>query len=98
MFDLICTRLNTFYHFDSLRFYKEKFVPAFTEETFFVWWPRGLRRPRLIFAVARALDPEGIPATLLRPHQTIPQTPGERTGEKRRDAKNAEDAEKNTGL
>lgn len=61
------TRLNTFYHFQSLRFYKEKFGPSFTEETFFVWSPRGLRRPRLILAVARALDPERIPATLLSP-------------------------------
>jgi lysylphosphatidylglycerol synthetase-like protein (DUF2156 family) len=67
MFATMYTRLNTFYHFQSLRFYKEKFVPAFTEETFFVWAPRGLRRPRLIFAVTRALDPEGIPATLLSP-------------------------------
>jgi len=66
-FATIYTRLNTFYHFQSLRFYKEKFGPTQTEETFFTWWPRGLRRPRLIFAVARALDPEGIPATLLSP-------------------------------
>ncbi len=67
IFAAMYTRLNTFYHFQSLRFYKEKFVPAHTEETSFTWWPRGLRRPRLIFAVARALDPEGIPATLLSP-------------------------------
>lgn len=66
-FATMYTRLNTFYHFQSLRFYKEKFAPAFTEETFFVWSPRGLRRPRLILAVARALDPEGIPATLFSP-------------------------------
>jgi len=66
-FETMYTRLNTFYHFQSLRFYKEKFGPAFTEDTFFVWWPRGLRRPRLILAVARALDPEGIPATLFTP-------------------------------
>jgi len=61
------TRLNTLYHFQSLRFYKEKFAPAFTEDTSFVWWPRGMRRPRLILAVVRALDPEGIPATLFTP-------------------------------
>lgn len=67
VFAMIYTRLNTFYHFQSLRFYKEKFGPACTEETFFTWWPPGLHRPRLIFAVTRALDPEGIPATLLSP-------------------------------
>ncbi len=67
MFQAMYTHLNTFYHFQSLRFYKEKFAPSFTEDTFFTWWPRGLRRPRLIFAVTRALDPEGIPATLLGP-------------------------------
>ncbi len=67
VFETIYTRLNTFYHFQSLRFYKEKFGPAFNEETFFTWWPHGLRRPRLIRAVVRALDPEGIPATLLSP-------------------------------
>jgi phosphatidylglycerol lysyltransferase len=66
-FETMYTRLNTFYHFQSLRFYKEKFGPAFSEDTYFVWWPRGLRRPRLILAVARALDPEGIPATLFSP-------------------------------
>jgi phosphatidylglycerol lysyltransferase len=66
-FQQIYTHLNNFYHFQSLRFYKEKFGPAFTEPTFFTWWPRGLRRPRLIHAVIRALDPEGIPATLLSP-------------------------------
>ena len=66
-FETMYTRLNDFYHFQSLRFYKEKFGPAFTEDTFFTWWPRGLRRPRLIRAVVRALDPEGIPATLLTP-------------------------------
>jgi phosphatidylglycerol lysyltransferase len=95
-FDAIYTRLNTFYHFQSLRFYKEKFVPTFTEETFFVWSPRGLRRPRLIFAVTRALDPEGIPATLLGPiRQTLKRRRTE-TGENRRGAENTESAEKNT--
>ena len=67
LFAQMYTRLNTFYHFQSLRFYKEKFGPAITEDTFFLWWPRGLRRPRLIRAVVRALDPEGIPATLFTP-------------------------------
>jgi len=82
MFATMYTRLNTFYHFQSLRFYKEKFVPTFTEETFFTWWPRGLRRPRLIFAVTRALDPEGIPATLLSP---IKQSLKRRIEPRRRD-------------
>jgi phosphatidylglycerol lysyltransferase len=95
-FETIYTRLNTFYHFQSLRFYKEKFVPTATEETFFVWSPRGLRRPRLIFAVTRALDPEGIPATLLGPiRQTLKRRRTE-TGENRRGAENTESAEKNT--
>ena len=97
MFDLLYTRLNTFYHFDSLRFYKEKFAPAFMEETFFVWWPRGLRRPRLIFAVTRALDPEGIPATLLGPIKQSLKRRARETGENRRGAESAEDAEKNAG-
>lgn len=66
-FQQMYTHLNGFYHFQSLRFYKEKFGPAYTEPTYFTWWPRGLRRPRLIRAVVRALDPEGIPAALLSP-------------------------------
>ncbi len=81
------TRLNTFYHFQSLRFYKEKFIPSCTEETSFVWWPRGLHRPRLIFAVARALDPEGIPATLLSPIKQSLTRRG--TGRKRLNRKDA---------
>jgi lysylphosphatidylglycerol synthetase-like protein (DUF2156 family) len=80
MFDQMYTRLNNFYHFQSLRFYKEKFGPSFTEPTYFTWWPRGLRRPRLIHAVVRALDPEGIPATLFSP---IKQSLKRRTETKR---------------
>jgi phosphatidylglycerol lysyltransferase len=94
MFAAMYTRLNTFYHFQSLRFYKEKFAPAFTEDTFFVWWPRGLRRPRLIRAVVRALDPEGIPATLLTP---IKQHLGQRIGRNQLNHRGTEDTEKKTG-
>ena len=98
MFTTIYTRLNTFYHFQSLRFYKEKFAPSFTEETFFTWWPRGLHRPRLIFAVARALDPEGIPATLLSPiKQSLTRrgkgTEGNPRSRKNVNAESAESAE-----
>jgi phosphatidylglycerol lysyltransferase len=90
MFATMYTRLNTFYHFQSLRFYKEKFAPAATEETYFTWWPRGLRRPRLIYAVARALDPEGIPATLLSPvKQSLTRRWTNRSN--RKDAKDAKE-------
>ncbi|MHB8646748.1 MAG: phosphatidylglycerol lysyltransferase domain-containing protein [Thermomicrobiales bacterium] len=92
-FATLYTRLNTFYHFQSLRFYKEKFGPTATEETFFTWWPRGLRRPRLIFAITRALDPEGIPATLLSPiKQSLTRRGANRLN--RRDAENAEREER----
>ncbi|MGI8855709.1 MAG: bifunctional lysylphosphatidylglycerol flippase/synthetase MprF [Thermomicrobiales bacterium] len=93
MFDTIYTRLNTFYHFHSLRFYKEKFIPAFTEETFFVWSPRGLRRPRLIHAVTRALDPEGIPATLLGPIKQSLKRRGRGTELNHRDTEGTERGE-----
>ncbi len=93
MFATMYTRLNTFYHFQSLRFYKEKFVPSCTEETCFVWWPRGLHRPYLIFAVARALDPEGISATLLSPiRQSLKRRGTEKPRRHRRNA-SAEDTE-----
>ncbi|MCA1666365.1 MAG: DUF2156 domain-containing protein [Thermomicrobia bacterium] len=95
MFATVATRLNTFYHFQSLRFYKEKFAPAHTEETFFTWWPRGLRRPRLIRAVVRALDPVGIPATLLTPIKQSLQRRGEKPQRRRGNvsAENAKNAE-----
>lgn len=93
MFETIYTRLNTFYHFQSLRFYKEKFIPSFTEETYFVWSPRGLRRPRLIFAVTRALDPEGIPATLLGPIKQTLKRRGQGRGVNHRDTEDTEPEE-----
>lgn len=67
VFAAMYERLNGFYNFQTLHFHKEKFGPTLTEESFFVWWPRGLWRPRLIRAVVYALDPEGFTAALLSP-------------------------------
>ncbi len=93
MFATMYTRLNIFYHFQSLRFYKEKFAPSCTEDTCFVWWPRGLHRLYLIFAVARALDPEGIPATLLSPIKQSLTRRG--TGRNRLNRRGAEESKEN---
>lgn len=61
---LIYKHLDAFYHFKALHRFKAKFAPSFVEKEFLAVYPPRVRL-RLVFALIRAFDPNGLTGILV---------------------------------